>query len=255
MSDMTPSRRTSILAALALGASGLAGAVGASPASALTDGYRWCSTPTAAPCVEHLYVDGVEKFTGDPVYNVHFAFFGGGVSPSQLFQVYVHKNGGYDLGSSTERFTVVLDTGALVPRVVDGWASSAVVSRNPDPAGVHNHVTVAAEPSEHLAACRDLGGTLTCPTAAAMDDGDVRQVSLTVDDGSWWSDPEQVNGLEYFSNVDVGGIPPDHDPATGASCSPTPTSASTGQPTWAALSCGCPTASFVTCGASRTPRP
>jgi len=213
---MTASRPTSLLAALALVTSGLAAVAGvtASPANALDPGYRWCSKPTAPPCVEHLYVDGVEKFDGDADWNVHFAFFGGGVSPSAMFQFYVHKDGGYNLLDSTERFKVVLDTGTLVPRVVDGWASAAVVSRNPDPAGLHNHVTVAAEPSEHLGACTDVAGTLTCPDTAAADDSDVNQVAVTIDNGAWWGEARQVNGLEYFSNVDVGGIPPDFNAGT-----------------------------------------
>lgn len=204
--------RASLLAVLALTASGLSvvGVVTA-PAQALTDGPRWCSASPAPPCVEHLYVDGVEKFDGDPTYDVQFAFFAGGPTPSEMFQYYVQKSpGGYKLGASTERFTVVLDSGSLKPRVVDGWASEVVVTRDPDPAGVHHHVTVSAKPSEHLAACRDIAGTLTCPFTAAAAADDARQVGVTIDDGSWWgANPDQVNGLEYFTNIDVGGIPPE----------------------------------------------
>ncbi len=217
MTAMIATRRTSLLASLALVGSGLVAVAGvtASPASSADGVYRWCDA-SPAPCLERLFVDGVEQLDHSlgALYNVHFEFFGGGVPASEMFQVYVHKGGGYNLGASTERFRMVLDTGTLRPRVVDGWASAVAVSRAPDPAGLHHHVTVAAQPSEHLAACTYPAGVLTCPYTADAEDS-VRQVGLTLDSGAWWGDSDQVNGLEYFSNIDVGGIPPDYNPDTG----------------------------------------
>src|SRR5689334_3534382 len=102
MSPMRVSRRTSFVSALALLAAGLGtGLAALSPtvAEAATAGPSWCVGGDPTPCVAHLYVDGVEKFEGDPTYGHYFDFVTGDASPGFLF--YLHINGTYQLPSGT----------------------------------------------------------------------------------------------------------------------------------------------------------
>lgn len=158
------------------------------------------------PCVEHLYVNGMEKTVADVAqYGHYFSFIEGEVG----FQLFMHKNGGYAALDPADTYQAVVDTGTIVPAVATGRATNPNLLRSRDGDGTYQ-LTFTGRPIAILNACTD-----TCPFTAAPEDEETVMI-LSVDDGAWWGpDAGQVFGIEYFSNINIGGIPPDYDSTAG----------------------------------------
>jgi Fibronectin type III domain len=189
---------------------------------------RWCSV-VSAPCVVSAAHDGTPFTSSDTTYRVNWPWYGqvGGVDTpdDHFFQVMKDSGTGFgiDLGSDEigHVFTITLDFGSMVPRVVWGWADPASnpVVRAQQLDGSWQ-VTLRLMPVRRLQSCIDLG-TLTCPFTAAPDDEIQAQLYGDVNDASWWgtteADRDQLMGLNSFTNVDVTDEQPDIqiDPTTG----------------------------------------
>ncbi|MFN8195262.1 MAG: fibronectin type III domain-containing protein [Nocardioidaceae bacterium] len=117
------------------------------------------------------------------------------------------KAGSFDMsGEVGHVFTVTMDTGTIKPRIVSGWGTDGHAVRTNDGDGTW-HVTVTFEPAEMLMSC--IGEV--CPTTAPADTQRV-EANVHVDDASWYADgggdPEDLTGLDVFSNINLLWYPP-----------------------------------------------
>jgi Fibronectin type III domain len=193
---------------------------------------RWCSS-VAPPCVESAARDGVSFGPTDATYDVTWPWYndpGSASTPDDRFYQVVKNTGlgwGYDLGADEigHVFTINFDLGALVPRVVWGWADPASnpVSRSQSLDG-HWHVTLRLTPVQRLSSCLQLPPDFvpTCPHTAAAGDKIEAQIYGDINDASWWgttaAERDALMGLNSFTNVDYTFEQPDIaiDATTGA---------------------------------------
>ena len=201
--------RTALLASVAASAAALASA---SHAGAMSD-VDWCSTPKAPPCVLTATRNGTAVGPANTSWDVHVA--GSTVEGSTNASWFVQSVGTadpYELGAAAldDRWTVTLDTGSLVPRVVTGYGGAETVSRDPQPGGTY-HVTLAANPVTVTdnAECDVSKPAWTCPATA----GSERKAYLAgeVTDYGAWEDVAQrasMLGMNFTTNVAVTTVPP-----------------------------------------------
>jgi hypothetical protein len=222
MSAMS-TRRTSLLAALALVGSGLAvSAQLSTPAAAETipsTPVVACATPGPRPCIISVTRDGV---TPDVAYEVSGTTYT--IEGSRYVSFNVTKNGQYDMGFAelSAVWSVKLDMGDLVPRVVTGKGQDTTVVRKND--GGNYTVTVTGRPVTISGQCDQSAWPWTCPEWAADPNPVENQqwdsaFGAEITDYGVWDDAEQrraMYGMNYFTNVAATSVPPEitHDPTT-----------------------------------------
>jgi len=176
-------------------------AVPAAPAQAADP--QFCSDGRAAPCLETILRDGAAV---DPlVYSAMVDLY---TPPEDAHNTgfTLLKNGSYQLtGELGHTFSVTMNTGSIKPRVVSGWGIDGAADRSFD--GSDWHVTVTVQPADMLMSCIDTA----CPTTATAETH-YTQVGVHVDDASWYADgggdPDALNGIDVFSNVNLLWYPP-----------------------------------------------
>lgn len=125
-----------------------------------------------------------------------------------------------DLGAAARSDTYVLklNVGKVIPRVSDAKGAGVTVLRERDGAG-NWHVTITAKPVLATGDCNTGAVPWTCSEVATRQWDGYLGGGLT--DYGTWEDAAQREaffGMDYFSNIDAGAIPPDvvRDPGSGA---------------------------------------
>ncbi|MFC5179207.1 fibronectin type III domain-containing protein [Nocardioides taihuensis] len=181
-------------------AAGSPASVGAPPALVPSN---WCSDQPA-PCIESVTHDGTPVPKTDPTFQVQLADFGSGYE----YMWNLMESGDYDLTSAAAgAWTVVLDTGAVVPRVVYGIGQNGDVSRIDDGDGTW-HVSTTAHPTLVAQGCDNSSVPWTCPTNAVAD-----KTFLAAEVTAWdnWTDVTQRKaffGVDFWTNIEVNSFPP-----------------------------------------------
>ena len=226
MSRSRPSIRR-LLASAAAGGGLVAALLAAPPAASAVappfsaDGadLRWCSEGPA-PCIASVTgvttPGGPSRIVerGDSDYEVlAFAFSAGG---SRRLSFGVSKVGGGELGpeSLDDRWSIAFDLGdALVPRITDGTAEGVQVTRTEYAPGRYR-VEIVGSPTKTTTGC-DPNPPYPCPEVAPTDPAEGQETigsfQGTVHDYGEWSvvaQREAMYGLDYWSNIDFGSIPP-----------------------------------------------
>ena len=125
-----------------------------------------------------------------------------------------------DLGAAARSDTYVLklNVGKVIPRVSDTKGAAVNVLREKDGAG-NWHVTISAKPVLATGDCNTGVSPWTCPEVADRQWDGLLSGGLT-DYGTWedTAQREAFFGMDYFSNISAGAIPPDvvNDPDSGA---------------------------------------
>jgi hypothetical protein len=174
-----------------------------SPASA--DPGDWCSAPSAAPCIESVTRDGVPVLPTDPAWQVDLGSF----DPGHDLTWNLKWNGAYELPSSElgHHWTVVVDTGTVIPRVVYGNGRHGDVVRTDDGDGTY-HISLSAETTQVPEGCAASPYPWPCPTQATQEP--VR-FGGQVTDWSNWTDPVQraaFYGVDFWTDIEVNSFPP-----------------------------------------------
>lgn len=178
----------------------------------------WCAV-SAAPCIVSVQRQGSVAMTADSAtWQAELSVFNN-ESPDYTQLVYSLRHTGSLELPATELgvpWTIVIDTGTTIPRVVNRFGRNGTVTRTDDGGGTY-HVTVTAEPTLVAFGCEPSPFPWPCPEHA---DSDEVRFSGTIDDWRAWEDPVQraaFYGVNFFSNLDVTSFPPGvmYDDATG----------------------------------------
>lgn len=204
------SRAARLLTLLSLLVAPLVVASSTQPAKAADPQY--CDEGKVAPCIVTAKRDGVDVVRSvyqvsvdtytppDDLHETGFTITKAGVSP-------------YGLGADelTHSFEVTMNTGTIVPRVVDGLGIDGSTQRWF--ADGHWNVRITVKPADMLAGCYfDVGvGDTVCPTTATSEN--VRQyINMRVSDATWYStiesEKDTLYGLESYSNIELFWYPP-----------------------------------------------
>ncbi|HKP90671.1 MAG TPA: fibronectin type III domain-containing protein [Thermoleophilaceae bacterium] len=186
------------------------------------DGQYWCGTH-APPCIESATRDGAAIGPGDPTFDVGVTGFTGDGSHSALWDVTrPGADDPFELGAAERsvRWTVTIDMGATIPRVVFQYGGDLAVTRATGPGGAHR-ITIASNPVtlENNDECNVSTFPWTCPFRASSERKGTLQGQVT-DYDAWDDVPQRESflGMNYSTNIAVTSLPPEieADPATGA---------------------------------------
>lgn len=173
----------------------------------------WCSA-RPAPCIESVTRNGTPVTSSDPVWQVQLAEF----DPGHDYQWNLMKSGSYDLGeaASADVWTVTIDSGTVVPRVVYGNGRTGSVVRTDDLDGTY-HVSMTANPTLVVDGCDSSTYPWPCPTTATEE---ATRLAAQALDWHFWDDAVQRAafwGVDFWTNVVVNSFPPGvtYDDATG----------------------------------------
>jgi hypothetical protein len=196
------------LAALALvvASTGVVVAVGSPASVGAPPGLvpsSWCGDQPA-PCIQSVSHDGTPVTKTDPTFQVQLADFPSGYE--HMWQLM--EGGDYALSAAADgEWTVVLDTGTLVPRVVYGIGRHGDVVRTDDGDGTW-HVAMTAHPTLVAQGCDNSSLPWTCPTDA---DSERTVLAAEVTDWTNWTDVTQRKaffGVDFWTNIEVNSFPP-----------------------------------------------
>ncbi|MGH1564795.1 fibronectin type III domain-containing protein [Mumia sp. DW29H23] len=184
-----------------------------------------CGSPGAGlPCLGTVTRNGVVVPAGDPTWQISAKR--AEIEGAQVLMLHALRAGSFDLGASalTDRWTLTLETGGIVPRSVAGYARDATVTRSTT--GTGHRVTVSLRPVTISGQCDVSVWPWRCPEwAADPDPVDNHEWdaawSLDVSDYAQWTDPVQraaAYGMDFFTNAAAASMPPAVvvDPSTGA---------------------------------------
>jgi hypothetical protein len=181
-------------------AAGSPASVGAPPALVPSN---WC-TVQAPPCIESVSHDGTAVAETDPTFRVQLSDFPSGYE----FMWQLMENGSYALSPAADgEWTVVLDMGSTVPRVVYGLGRHGDTVRTDDGDGTW-HVATTAHPTLVAQGCDNSSLPWTCPAKA---DNERSTLAAEVTDWSNWLDVTQRKaffGVDFWTNIEVNSFPP-----------------------------------------------
>jgi hypothetical protein len=194
----------------------------ASPASAdvTIDPRGWCSAPLLAPCIVSMQRGSETPITADNATwqaDLHRFNY---TDPTYTQLVWsLRKTGSLDVTSSESGvpWTIVIDTGSVIPRVSNAFGRHGSVTRVDDMDGTY-HVTITAEPTKvSIEGCDYDPYPWACYATSPNDEW---RFGGTIDDWRQWEPVEQrvaFWGVDFFSNVEVTSFPPGvvYDDATG----------------------------------------
>lgn len=171
----------------------------------------WCGDQPA-PCIESVTHDGTPVAKTDPTFQVTLS----------EYEPYEHmwnlmENGSYQLTSlSNGEWTVVLDMGTIVPRVLYGIGQNSDVARIDDGDGTW-HVSTTAHPTLVTEGCDMSTYPWPCTTTATAQ---ALRLAAEVTDWSNWTDVTQRKaffGVDFWTNVETNSFPPGviYDEASG----------------------------------------
>lgn len=194
----------------------------ASGASARADTTPWC-TAQAPPCLASATVDGATVLPTDPSYAFQVIPTTDRGSHTVLFDVN-SPTSGESLGPAalSDVWSLVIDTGTIVPRVVSGYGANVTVTRMQQADGTYR-VTYTGSPVTMADndACDFSGEFPTCPYQATRDF--VGVLSGEIDDYNLPSlyNATQVSsfyGMNETTNIDESAAQPliEQDPSSGA---------------------------------------
>lgn len=193
------------MAVLGLLGSALVGGSLVPPTPAVAADPQYCDEGRTPPCIVSVTRDGAPIVRSD--YPILVDTF---TPPDDQHETGFTMNKssvGYGLGPAElgHVFSVTMNTGSIVPRIVDGWASKGSASRFKNPDGTWG-VTVTLEPADMLVACSP-----TCPYTAPADKH-IQYIRMGVSDAAWYSPVESERddlwGLESYSNINLFWYPP-----------------------------------------------
>lgn len=199
------------LARSAVGLLVVAGLSAATPSPSQAASPQYCDAGRPAPCLVSVLRDGVavdrtaylatvDGYTGsDNDHNTGFT---------------LNKAGMYGLGPAEmgHVFTVTMDTGTIVPRIVQGWGTDGHATRIDDGDGTWQ-VTLRIEPADMLMSCTTDPGTGTphCPATADPSDN-IQYINGHIDDAYWFgatdTERQRMWGMEAYSNINLFWYPP-----------------------------------------------
>lgn len=192
-------------------------AIGATSAHASYPQY-WCApTGTASPpCVESATLNGSPLLVSDPNFSIQLVPFTNGGYHSFAATI-ENSSGGADLGSAalSDTFSVVVDTGTLVPRVASSQGSNMSFTRTPEAGGTYE-ITITGSPTtltDNSECTWPSGGLPSCPFEATKEF--TAYLSTQVSDYEGWpiaSDIASFYGMNLSTNIAETGLPPQLEP-------------------------------------------
>jgi hypothetical protein len=149
MSRMTASRRTTLLAAFGLAASGLVVATSSSATAATPQDFveRYCPQPGSAPCLISATLNGVNVPAGGPDFHVEMTgkLASGG---DKYFQWQIHQVGSTEM-SPSDVWVLHFDLGTMDPDYTEAFAGKPDVDRGT------NKLTYTANPILKTTGCNE----------------------------------------------------------------------------------------------------
>ncbi len=173
----------------------------------------WCSE-TSPPCIVSATLNGSPVLVSDPTYWLELSKSAPASVPSD-FIVNVERQTGPDLGAGdlSDDWSVVVDTGTMVPRVASGYGANMTYTRTPEPGGTYQ-MTIAGSPV-HINNNSDCDFSTSIPTCPFMATSDyAAYLQAEVDDYSLPSlytaaQIPSFYGMNMWTNIDETGLPPE----------------------------------------------
>lgn len=213
---MRASRSLALIVSTLLSAAGLAVVATSSPAEAVDHQLQTCATGVARPCVLSFTRNGATPPADLEVLGVATD---DGVRHDVSVSIYKNGGGGYDLGAAAraDTFSVTLDMGSWVPRIVAGKGRDVQVVRTRTGGGYQ--VTITGKPVLLSGQCDQSEWPWRCPEADVVVNDPAyfnnRQWEgiwgAEVYDGGFIKDKDvraSLYGLDYFHNFAASAIPP-----------------------------------------------
>lgn len=186
--------------------------VAASPPARQTYDIGMCTTEGPRPCVVSALRNGEPLTEGYRVVGTFFAPDQYSGNANALVHAYYDQD--FDLGfdSHSDTWTITVDMGTIAPRTVHGRSTDTTVIRRPGQgANGGNLVTVTGHPVTVSGQC---DASNNCPEWSEAPTARNRQwdgtFGFSVTDFGSMPEDEQPGyyGLNYFSNIAVGVVPP-----------------------------------------------
>jgi hypothetical protein len=172
----------------------------------------WCSE-ASPPCIVSASLNGSPISDTDPNYYVELSpFMSNG---SSNFTVWVERQTTPDLGAGdlSDNWSVVVNTGAMVPRVAAGYGANMTYTRTPEAGGTYQ-MTIAGNPVtiNNNTGCDFSSSIPTCPFKATSDYAAYFQVQVGDYNLPSLYTAAQIPtfyGMNMWTNIDETGLPPE----------------------------------------------
>lgn len=184
------------------------------PSTALAG--EWCSDDPTPPCVVSAVRGGDPVTSSDPDWDISASQYSAEGSNNISWSVLAKAGDDpYELGAAslTEYWSVVINTGTVLPRVVFTRGDGVIVGRT---VGVSSSVEVGGYPTPYAEGC-DVGvWPWTCPVIPTTGRDALMGGEIT-DYGAWEdvAQRESMFGMDVSTNVEAISVPPEIENGPG----------------------------------------